>query len=173
MCIFVRPAGEHTFIMETSRSTTIAQLKLAIDKRTRIPAAQQTLSYTLWELADSKDLAHYEVADNDTIWLSFRMLGGADHVENDSPSEHGNETPRPRTRSPSSSTTIDYRSPTARTATTPTRPAKPSRRRRRYQFDNTVLRASTPGIQLRLTPRYHHRDHKARFHPEWNDIVRG
>ena len=101
------------------------------------------------------------------------MLGGADHIENDSPSEHGNETPHPRTRSPSASTTIDYRSPTARTATTPTRPAKPSRRRRRYQLDNTVLRASTPGIQLRLTPRYHHRDHKARVHPEWNDIVRG
>ena len=101
------------------------------------------------------------------------MLGGADHIEDDSPSEHGNETPRPRTRPPSASTTIDYRSPAARTATTPTRPAKPSRRRRRYQLENTVLSASTPGIQLRLTPRYHHRDYNALLHPEWNDIVRG
>lgn len=145
--------------METSRTTTIAQLKQAIDKRTAIPAAKQTLSYTLRELADFEDLAHHEIADNDTIWLSYRMLGGADHIENDSPSEHGNETPRPRTRSPSASITIDYRSPTARAATTPTRPAKPSRRRRRYQLDNSILRASTPGIQLRLTPRYHHRVH--------------
>ena len=125
MCIFVRPAGEHTIIMETSRSTTIAQLKLAIDKRTAILAAQQMLLCTLRELAGSKDFAHYEISDNDTICLSFRMLGGVDHIENDSPSEHGSETPRPRTRSPSASNTIDYLSPAARTATTPTRPAKP------------------------------------------------
>lgn len=128
--------------METSRAIdTIAQLKQAIGKRMAIPAAQQVLSYTLRELADFKDLAHYEIADNDTIWLSFRLLGGADHIENDSPSEHGNETPRPRTRSPSASTTIDYRSLVARATTTPTRPVKPSGRRRRYQLDSTVLRA--------------------------------
>ena len=65
--IFIKPAGERTFIMETSRSTTIAQLKPAIDKRTAIPSAQQVLSNTLREFADFRDFAHYEVADNDAI----------------------------------------------------------------------------------------------------------
>ena len=42
------------------------------------------------------------------------MEHGADHIENDSPSEHGNETPRLRTRSPTASTTYRRLSLTSR-----------------------------------------------------------
>ena len=90
------------------------------------------------------------------------MEHGADHIESDSPSEHGGETPRPRTRSPSVSTTVDYRSLPARTTTT--QPGQPN-----LLDDADATSWTTPFYAL---PRrasssasrpgtYYHRDHNS------------
>ena len=76
--IFIRPTWGRTFIMEVASTTAIAQLKWAIDRKTTTPWAEQMLSYSRWELADWRDLAYYDITNNDTIWLNVRLRGGSD-----------------------------------------------------------------------------------------------
>ena len=85
--IFVRPTWGRTFIMGVASTTTIAQLKWAIDRKTTIPSAEQRLSYSRWELADWRDLAYYDITNYVTIWLNVRFRGGSD--DNDHYSDQG------------------------------------------------------------------------------------
>ena len=58
-------------------SFTVDQVMLMIERVTDMQPRQQVLMYKLWFLLPGQTLAHYNVQNNDVIYLSARMLGGA------------------------------------------------------------------------------------------------
>lgn len=88
--IFVTIPNSKTFVLRIAPDATIATVKRMIRDKEGVPEDQQRIILKKKELENTRTLRSYGVADNDTLRLSLRLMGGmqepawSDHVDPDS-----------------------------------------------------------------------------------------
>eukprot|EP00919_Chromeraceae_sp_WS-2016_P058201 GHVR01138274.1.p1 GENE.GHVR01138274.1~~GHVR01138274.1.p1 ORF type:complete len:157 (+),score=20.85 GHVR01138274.1:66-536(+) len=76
MQIFVRGLSGKTHVLNVSSNASVIDVKEQISARDQIPCSHQRLICGGKQLDDMADLAHYDIQDESTIYVSASLLGG-------------------------------------------------------------------------------------------------
>lgn len=76
VALLVAQISGDTVTLNFNVSCTVKTFKRLIERATKVPVAEQSLSHAGKILDDSRPLSHYGIAESSTIYLTRRMLGG-------------------------------------------------------------------------------------------------
>jgi len=76
MQIFIITLSNKNILLDITVNDTIINLKEKIMEKENIPISQQRLIFSGKHLCDDKKITDYDIKNNNTLTLMFRLLGG-------------------------------------------------------------------------------------------------